>query len=451
MQLYSWTYDKLSSTVWQRVAHGRPVARYTGLLERTQWLDAQAIERLQVDALRALLRHAGAHIPYYREVFARVGFDPRGVTTRADLAQLPLLTREVVRERAADLVPAARGRSHVKETSGTTGAPMRFEYCNDSESWRQAVRLRGYGWAGYRQGQPTLFYWGGVQSEVLRGFAGVKTVLDRALRREVYVDAGQRGEAAMEKTARLIERMRPHIVIGYTQALALFARWVDETRRRRWGDVPVICGAEAVLPDDRAILTRVFGPRIFETYGSREVMLMSAECSAHEGMHLSEENVLLEVVRGGTAAPAGEPGEVVVTDLHNYAMPLIRYANGDMATLARPGVCGCGRWLRRLERVDGRVVDTLRDAHGKAIPGAVFVWIMIGQEGMVRQYQLVQHATGAATLKIVPGPRWSHERFAPTAARLASRFEGLPLRVVTVPEIPPGASGKLRPVVVEPA
>jgi phenylacetate-CoA ligase len=449
MQLYSWTYDKLASGVWQRVAHGRPVARYAAFLERTQWLDADAIERLQLIELRALLRHAAGRIPYYRDLFARIGFDPRDVRSRADIEQLPLLTRDVVRERAADLVLPARGRSFVKETSGTTGTPMRIEYCNDSESWRQAVRLRGYGWAGYRQGQPALFYWGGVQSEVLRGLAGLKTLLDRALRREVYVDAGQRGEAAMEKTARLIERMRPHIVIGYTQALALFARWVHETGRRRWDDVPVICGAEAVLPDDRAVLARAFGPRVFETYGSREVMLMAAECSAHAGMHLSEENLLLEVVRGGKAAPDTEAGEVVVTDLHNLAMPLIRYVNGDIATLAPREVCRCGRSLRRLERVDGRTVDTLRDAQGRGIPGAVIVWMMIGQEGMVRQYQLVQQRTGEATLKIVPGPKWSQERFAPTAARLASRLEGLPFRVVTVREIPPAASGKLRPVVVE--
>jgi phenylacetate-CoA ligase len=448
-ELYAWAYDRLFMGGWQRLAHGRPIARYGALLERTQWLDAESIERFQVQALRELLQHAGSRVPYYREVFARAGFDPRGVRSRADLEALPVLTRETVRERAADLVDPARGRTCTKDTSGTTGAPVRFESSNDSESWRTAMRLRAYGWAGYRQGLPALFYWGGVQSEVLHGLHGAKVRLDRVLRREWYVDAGQRGDEAMERTARRIEQGRPHVVVGYTQALALFARWVHETRRRRWPDIPVLCGAEALLADDRAAIARAFGPHVFETYGSREVMLMSAECGARQGMHLAEENVLLEVVRDGRSAEPGESGEVVVTDLHNRAMPLIRYRNGDMATLAAPGPCACGRSLRRLERVDGRILDTLRDAQGRAIPGTVFVWLMVGQEGIVRQYQLVQRRTGEATLKVVPGPQWSHERFAPTAARFASRLQGLPFHVVTVSEIRPSASGKLRPVLVE--
>jgi phenylacetate-CoA ligase len=449
--LYAWVYDRVFTGAWQRLARGRPIARYGALLERTQWLDAEAIERFQVEALRELLRHAGERVPYYRELFARVGFDPRGVRSRADIDALPLLTRDLVRERAADLVDPARGRTSSKDTSGTTGAPVRFEISNDSESWRAAMRQRAYGWAGYRQGVPALFYWGGMQAEVLHGLHGVKIRLDRALRREQFVDAGQRGEEAMERTARRIERMRPHVVVGYTQALALFSRWVNETGRRRWRNIPILCGAEAVLADDRAALERAFGPHVFETYGSREVMLMSSECAAHRGMHLAEENVLLEVVRGGRPAAPGESGDVLVTDLHNLAMPLIRYRNGDMATLAQPGPCSCGRSLRRLERVDGRVLDTLRDALGRPIPGTIFVWLMVGQEGVVRQYQLVQRRSGEATLKVVPGPQWSHERFAPTAARFASRFGGLPFEVVTVDDIAPGRSGKLRPVVVEPA
>ncbi len=450
-ELYGRMYDRVFTGAWQRLAHGRPIVRHGAWLARTQFLDAEQIEQLQVDALRSLLAHAGERVPYWRELFARTRFDPRGVRSRADLEQLPVLTREIVSERAADLVDPARGDTIVKDTSGTTGAPLRFELSNESESWRQAVRLRGYGWAGYRPGMPALFYWGGVQAEVLHGLHGLKTRLDRALRREVYVDAGQRGEAQMERTARVVERMRPHVIVGYTQALALFARWVHETGRRTWGDVPVLCGAEAVLADDREALERAFGPHVFETYGSREVMLMAAECDAHAGMHLAEENVLLEVVRGGRAAAPGETGDVLVTDLHNRAMPFIRYQNGDLATFARGGACPCGRGLRRLERVDGRRVDTLRDARGEDIPGIVFMWLMHGQEGIVRQYQLVQHRTGEATLKVVPGPRWSHERFAPTAARFAARFGGLPFQVVTVDEIRAGRSGKLRPVMVEPA
>ena len=124
-------------------------------------------------------------------------------------------------------------------------------------------------------------------------------------------------------------------------------------------------------------------------------MLMAAECEKHAGMHLSEENLLLELVRDGKVLGPGESGDVVVTDLHNYGMPMIRYVNGDVAVLAAEGRCGCGRALRRLERVDGRRADTMVDGEGNAVPGIVFhVLFSDARQEIVRQFQAVQNAKG---------------------------------------------------------
>jgi len=448
--VYAWVYGRLYVSGWQRLVNDRPIAAHLASLDQSQWFDAERIERLQVAKLRALLGHAGTHVPYYRELFARIGFDPRDLRSRADLAQLPVLTKDIVRERRDALVdPTRRRRAVEKDTSGTTGAPLRFQYCNDSEGWRQAVRLRGYGWAGYRPGLPTLLYWGGGHAQVHGVWEGAKVALDRALRRELYVDCGKHDDAAMEKTVDLIVSMRPHLIVGYTQALALFARWIAERGHRGWGDLPVVCGAEAVLPGDRDAIARAFGPHVFETYGSREVMLMAAECEAHDGMHLAEENVVVEIVTEGRAASPGEPGDVVVTDLHNYGMPFIRYVNGDVATMSPRARCECGRGLRKLQHVEGRRVDTLRDAAGTPIPGLIFMWMMHGQEGVIRQYQLLQRRSGAVEMRVVRGRDWSEERFAKTTEQIAERLRGLPFQVIVVDAILPDRSGKRRPVMVE--
>jgi phenylacetate-CoA ligase len=120
-------------------------------------------------------------------------------------------------------------------------------------------------------------------------------------------------------------------------------------RLRTWSsDITVICGAEPLVPKDRAAIEAAFGPA-FETYGSRETMLIGAECAAHAGMHLSDENLVVEIAHAGQPVADGVAGEVVVTDLHNYAMPFIRYQNGDAATILR-GRCICGRGLRRIAR-----------------------------------------------------------------------------------------------------
>ena len=112
------------------------------------------------------------------------------------------------------------------------------------------------------------------------------------------------------------------------RACSALARHVVEHKSRTWSDIPVICAAERLFPSDRAVLVEAFGPGVFETYGSRETMLIAAECEAHEGMHVPMENIVVEVVvrDGDRERPAqpGELGEVAVTDLHNLGAPFIR-------------------------------------------------------------------------------------------------------------------------------
>jgi phenylacetate-CoA ligase len=447
---YAWAYGEILFPTWQRVVRRRPIGAHLEHLRQSQWHDADTIARRQTESLRALLAYAGRHVPYYERLFADVGFDPRAVTSTSDLARLPLLTRAMVRERYDDLCdPAHRGRTIEKQTSGTSGVPLRFEYSQESETWRQATRLRAYEWAGYRPGRRALHYWG-TGTRLPRGLRAIKTRMDRALRREVYVDCGHQDERAMRDFARTLGRLQPHALIAYTRALAVFARWALETRARAWDDVAVIAGAEAMLPADRAAIAQAFGPDVYETYGARETMLIAAECEAHDGLHLAEENLVVEIVRDdGRPAGPGETGAVVVTDLHNWGMPLIRYANGDLATWSAGGTCRCGRSLRRLARVDGRQNDTMRDGRGAPVPGMLFISLLNTHEAEVREFQAIQRRSGEVELHIVPGRAWSDAAFAETSRRLASYFPGVPFRVVVVDAIASDASGKRRAVIVE--
>jgi phenylacetate-CoA ligase len=169
----------------------------------------------------------------------------------------------------------------------------------------------------------------------------------------------------------------------------------------------------------------------------------------HDGLHVVEENLLVEVVRDGAPAKPGESGKVVVTDLHNFRMPFIRYENGDDATMGPAQRCACGRGLRRLAQIDGRCADTLRGPGGAPVPGMLFISLLNTHEAEIQTFQVVQNVSGGVVLRIVPGRAWSDERFAPTARRLADYFRGMPFAVELVDGIPADASGKRRPVVVE--
>jgi phenylacetate-CoA ligase len=447
-----WAYGAAFQAVflpaWERGVRGRATLTHLASLEQSQWFGREELNQLEVRALRELLCYAGTNVPYYRELFQKVRFEPRGVRSRADLAELPLLTREIVRERYADLVDLQqRGKNIKKGTSGSTGKPLKFEYSRASECWRQAVKTRGYGWAGYRPGRRTFFYWAAVAA----GLPSLKVRVDRLLKRETFFDSMKQDEAARRAALDLLRRSRPEIIICYTQACAQFARWIADNNLRDWDDLPVICAAEAVLPADRAVLTRAFGPDIFESYGSRETMLMAAECEKHAGMHLSEENLLLELVRDGKVLGAGESGDVVVTDLHNYGMPMIRYVNGDVAVLAPEGRCGCGRALRRLERVEGRRADTMLDGAGNAVPGIVFhVLFSDARQEIVRQFQAVQNANGEVVLKVVRGRDFADDAFHQVTNRFSEYLRGLPFTIEFHDAIAPHQrSGKHQTIIVE--
>ena len=219
----------------------------------------------------------------------------------------------------------------------------------------------------------------------------------------------------------------------------------------------------------------MFGPEIFETYGSRETMMVASECCAHDGMHIAEENVVVELVDVDGACSPGDAGDVAVTDLHNFGMPLIRYVNGDVAVMDGRGICACGRGLRRLARLEGRrrvVVHTDSQYVQLGMTEWLANWIRRGwrtaanapvknadlwrrlaelaaQHEVEWRFQAVQRATGDVELRIVRGTAWSEKTFEPIVGRLRSYLRGLPLSVLYVDEIPPSASGKYRPIVAE--
>jgi phenylacetate-CoA ligase len=222
---------------------------------------------------------------------------------------------------------------------------------------------------------------------------------------------------------------------------------------RDWGTIPVICGAERLFPADREIMNQAFGPAVFETYGSREVMLMASETEAHEGLLVQMENLIVELIvrdeRGERPAEPGETGEVVVTDLHNLGMPFIRYANGDMAVAGARGTSSCGRAHQRIASVEGRVTETLYDATGGKVSGLVFNVMFAALGHAARQFQVVQHVDRSITLRVVPSDAW-HEDVQRTAEGHAARYlPGLPFKVEKVGDIPIAPGGKRQVVVVE--
>lgn len=452
MSLYGAALEHVLFPGWESVVRGRPT------LDRLRWLCAterrsrDELLAIQAGELRRLARHAWEHVPFYRARFEAAGIGPDDLRSVEDLRRLPMLTRaEAVDSYQRRRSTAAPLPTIKKTTSGSSGQPLAFAYDTDSEYWRQAVKLRGYGWAGYRVGKRALFYWGAPVLPLPPLRVRAKIAVDHLLKRERYVPVTERSPEDLDRLVATIRRERPEVLLCYTLSGAALARHVL-ARGERF-DLPAICGAERLYAADREVMKQAFGPSVFETWGCREVMLIGSECEAHDGLHVPVENLVVEVIvtdeGGERPARPGESGDVVLTDLHNYGMPFLRYRNGDRAVAGPDATCACGRTLPRIAAVDGRVTETLRGADGNPVSGLVFnlIFAVLGEH--VRQFQAIQHTDGTITLKLAPAGTLSDATRAHILGNCSSYLPGVPIRLELVGEIPLTESGKRKVVIVE--
>jgi phenylacetate-CoA ligase len=386
---------------FETVLKRRKTFRYWADLERTQWLAPAALADLQFHALRRLLRHAYTNCPYYRRAWDGLGLHPRQLNGPADFQRWPTTDRAAVHDNRTDMRSALHRTQLIsKSTGGSSGVPLQFDLDRDSHDRRTAAWHRGYAWAGAGPGTKQLYLWG-----VPLGHRGLRArvkddLYHRLHRRRVVNCLDGHGDLATRFLAQLDAR-RPDVVVAYTGPLHEVACRLDETGRRpaHWPRA-IVVGAEKLHDFQRERIERAFGAPVFETYGSREFMLIGAECDRHRGLHLTAEHLLVEVLDDdGRPTPDGMEGNVVVTDLYNFGMPFVRYANGDRA-VAGFEPCDCGRGLPLLRKVVGRHLDVLRVAGGRVLPGEFFPHL-VKDFPAVRRFQVVQEAVDRVRFTMV--------------------------------------------------
>jgi phenylacetate-CoA ligase len=193
-----------------------------------------------------------------------------------------------------------------------------------------------------------------------------KTRIHEVLQRQSIFNTFSQTDELWSLIHARICRKCPDAIVGYVSSLQQFAEFLRRTRRSIPPAKGVLAAAEPLYEDARRSIGEAFGAPVYNTYGSREFMSLAGECERRDGLHINSENVVVE------AGPDRDtPSPILVTDLHNYGMPFIRYEIGDLGS-SKDGRCACGRGLPRLFRIEGRVLDTLRTADGRIIPGEFF-------------------------------------------------------------------------------
>ncbi|WP_449429514.1 phenylacetate--CoA ligase family protein [Rhodanobacter umsongensis] len=426
----------------------RRTLSYLDEYQRDQWLAPEQIAALQWGRLKLLLEHCQREVPYYRQRWRELGITPADIRNLDDYARLPVLTKADIRNHFDELkADSWRDRLLYKATGGSTGEPMRFGYTRESNDRRTAVMWRGYDWAGSRMGRRTLFLWGGAVGEPTRTHQFKDRLYNAVFARRV-LNSFHMTEANMAEYADAIDGYRPDIIVAYVGPLVRLAQWLVATGRKIWRPQAIIGAAEALHEFQRQIIEQAFGCPACNTYGCREFMLIASECEQRHGLHVNADHLVVELRKPQHAPADMQTGDVVITDLFNYGMPFVRYANGDMAT-ASAMHCSCGRGLPLLSRVDGRVLDAIRTPAGHVLPGEFFPHMLKDVHGLER-FQLVQRRLDRLDLAIVRGAGFDDASLAYIRREVAKVLgDSVELHCHFVDGIPLTRSGKLRVTVSE--
>jgi phenylacetate-CoA ligase len=431
-------------TLWKR----RKTMQYWRELERTQWLSSQELRDLQIQSLRRLLSRTFADSPYYRDEWEKRGLHPASLESLADFQHWPVIDRDVIRKHRFDMRSTAPGlRLYSKATGGSSGVPLHLDFDWDAHDRRMAAWNRGYAWAGAAPGTKQLYIWGIALGDIPRWKRWKDYAYMRMLYRRRVLNTFDLRDETIPAFFQSHNQYRPEVIVAYTNPLYQLSRSFEERGWKPYSPKSIIVGAEKLHDFQRQTIERVFQAPVFETYGSREFTMIAGECDRHDGMHLTSENLLVEVLNDdGTPTPAGEEGNIVITDLTNYGMPFIRYVNGDRA-IAGFDQCTCGRGLPLLKKVVGRQLDIIRTPDGRYVPGEFFPHLL-KDFSPIQRFQVVQDFADQLDLKIVASQEWSPEMEASLRAIIeATTGEKMKLVIHRVEEIPLTHSGKLQVVI----
>ncbi|MCI2282227.1 phenylacetate--CoA ligase family protein [Colwellia sp. MSW7] len=421
---------------------------YSRSLTRLNWSKSELID-FQWQQLEKLLHHCWHNVPFYKEHWKQSGItDISEIKNLDDFAKLPVLTKQDVAEHYDQLIPSIyKGKNIKKATGGSTGTPFRFELNELSNDARQAIMWRGYGWLGLGLGVKSLFLWGDNIGEASRLRALKENLYHRFYNRKM-VSTFTMNLNNLEEYITTINTYKPEAIISYVNPLYKIAQFINQNNMRVFSPKTLLTGAEPLYDFQRIEIEKAFNAKVYNTYGCREFMLIAAECKKQQGLHINIDHLVVETLNEKKEPITGEVGDIVITDLMNYGMPLIRYVNGDRATLST-SACTCGNPLPMIEKVNGRKSDVIKTIAGHMIPGELFPHLFKEFEGITK-FQVKQSNINNIDIYLV-----TNEKFNPSDKQLITEEinkyskQALAINFHIVDDIPLTSSGKYRVTISE--
>lgn len=447
MALYPTVLRKLLMPTYEAIK-GKNLLHYIDEYESHLTWSKEQLDTLQWQKLSKLIHHAYETSHYYKRVWTEAGMtSPNDISSMDDFYKLPLTTKDDIKAHYDEFVSSAFSNNIKKSTGGSTGQPFHFELNTDSNTRREAVMWRGYGWLGAGLGQKTLYLWGADvgQKSFLKT---IKNDFYHSFYNRKMLNSFAMNQSNMSSYVDDVNKYKPTALVSYVNPLFQLANFIIANKLSVYAPKTILTGAEPLYPHQRETIEKAFNAPVYDTFGCREFMLMSAECQSNKNLHINNDHLVVETINSEGNSITGNSGDLVITDLYNYGMPLIRYVNGDRATLV-DSPCGCGNPLPIMKSVDGRKLDIIKTPSGKSIPGELFPHLF-KEFSSIYKFQIKQTIINELLIQIVPNGEFSENDKTKIIDEINKYAESeLTLNFKVVDDIPLTVSGKHRVTVCE--
>lgn len=371
---------------------------YLKRIKNIPFLSEDEIKLIQLGSLKRLIDHCYENVSFYKNWMQSQGLHPEDIRSVSDIKKFPILTKNIIRDHRDDLIAKNYHNNLIRSsTGGSTGEPLNFFRNKEYIQLGSAGIWRSMQLCGWKPGEIIAYFWGG--SEEYYRKSNIYLLFRSLLNRLPQFDPYNASKDEFNKWVILFKKLQPKVILGYASTIYQFAKFLKQHNIEIPRLKGVISTAEKMYPHYRDIITKVFNCRVFDLYGCCEVLNIAFECV--EGrLHVNQDYVLIEESnRKLDLSGELESREFIFTSLHNYAMPLLRYKNGDCGRLLQEK-CRCGINFPLLDLNISRSCDIFTLPNGRQVHGAYFTSLLFGVEG-IRNFQFIQKKQDLIELIIV--------------------------------------------------
>ncbi len=364
------------------------------------------LQSFQQKQLQKLLLHCYDNVPYYRTIFVNIGLITDGKVDLSKFSMIPILTKDIIRTRQKDLISKdyQTRKWFYTSSGGSTGEPINHIQDNMYAKWANATRKF------YFQSilhideikAKKILLWGS-EKELFENTIGLKSKISNWLRNTIFLNSFRMSYADIKSYINTINSYKPDLIRGYAASLYSIAKYCQKHNVQVYSPQVIISAAEKLTSEMRNDIEKVFHTKLYNFYGSREVGSIAGECSKGFLHGFSFYNYLELVDSNNKPLTSQKEGKILITNLHNYSMPLIRYEIGDMATMSSKS-CSCHSILPTYQDISGRITDHFIKKDGSLVPAEFFIHLIgvVCDTGAIKQFQVIQEDYLLVTILVVP-------------------------------------------------